>query len=263
MAYYYKPPRRKHNPTRFMLIMLALAVIFFVLTEFYRLYAGDKINNIGNNKNTQTTNTNINNNKNANFNTNLGSTIVPEKASLKVPFTTQAPFANWDAVHEEACEEASLIMYKHFNDGTDIASTEQAEEEIEDLISYENANGYKVDVTVSQLKEIAEKHYGMKNGRVITNISIDDIKKEIAAGHPVIVPAAGKILPNPNFRNGGPLYHMLVVKGYDKDGWVTNDPGTRKGEHFRYTYDGLYNAIHDWNESDIMAGGKNILVFDK
>jgi uncharacterized protein YvpB len=153
-------------------------------------------------------------------------------------------------------------MYHHFKDGTNIESTSSAESEIHDLIIFEDQNGYKVDVTVSQLNEIAQKHFNMQSGRVIKNATIDDIKREIASGKPVIVPAAGKLLDNPNFRNGGPKYHMLVIKGYDKDGFITNDPGTRKGEYFRYTYDNLYNAIHDWDDGDILNGGKNILVFD-
>lgn len=188
-------------------------------------------------------------------------TPLPEKAYVKVPFTTQAPKANWDEIHEETCEEASLIMMKHFLEGSTFGSTDQADQELLSLVDWETQNGYLVDVTLSQLNEIAKNHFGIRNGTVKTGISADDIKRELAAGHPVIVGAAGKILPNPNFRNGGPVYHMLVVVGYDKEGFITHDPGTRKGENFRYTVDGLYNAIHDWNASDIMAGGKNYLVF--
>lgn len=187
---------------------------------------------------------------------------IPESGILKMTFTTQAPNANWDALHEEACEEASLIMAKHFVKGTTIASAEAADREILDLVSFEEKNGYKVDVTVQQLAEISKSYYGI-SGTVKTNITVLDIKKEIAKGNPVIIPAAGKILPNPNFRNGGPKYHMLVVKGYDKDGFIANDPGTRKGENFRYGYDAFYNAIHNWEEGDILTGEKAMLVLNK
>jgi hypothetical protein len=204
-------------------------------------------------------------NKSSTTQTNSGTTPdvpIPESGIIEVPFTTQAPFANWDALHEEACEEASLIMLKHFVEKTTISSPDQAEQEIQGLIAYETSNGYKQDVTVQELAEIARKDYGL-TAKVKTGITITDIKQEIANGNPVIIPAAGKLLPNPNFRNGGPLYHMLVVKGFDKDGFITNDPGTRKGENFRYTYDALYNAIHNWNESDIMSGEKAYLIITK
>lgn len=261
---YYQPPKKKHNPIRFLVAMLLFAIILFVGIEIYRLYAS----------NLDTENSNINstslqqNTNSVSSNTNSAPppakivTTIPEKANLKVPFTTQAPLVNWDALHEEACEEASLIMYKHFLKGTDIESPNTAEKEIQDLVAFEEQNGYKIDVTVSELNEIAKKYYGIKSGRIIKNATLDDIKQEIASGRPVIIPAAGKMLQNPNFKNGGPVYHMLVVKGYDKDGFVTNDPGTRKGEYYRYSFDILYNAIHDWDSNDITNGGKNVLVFD-
>ena len=267
---YYKPEKKGPKPIRVIIAIILSAIILASLYEIYRLY---KINFIDTKTNSNDNSEFIISNENtntSNLNTNTAPTpttpktvtTIPEKASVKVPFTTQAPLANWDALHEEACEEASLIMYHHFIVGTDITSTNSAENEIQDLVTFEGQNGYAVDVTVEQLNEIANKYYGMKTGRVIKNATIDDIKREVASGRPVIIPAAGKMLDNPNFKNGGPKYHNLVIKGYDKDGWITNDPGTRKGEYFRYTFDNLYNAIHDWDSGDITNGAKNVLVFD-
>jgi uncharacterized protein YvpB len=187
---------------------------------------------------------------------------LPEKASVDVPFLVQAPLANWDALHEESCEEASLIMVRHFLDKTKLGSAEDIDKEITDLVSYEGQNGYKVDVTVSELGEIGRKYYHLSNPRVGKNITINDIKREIAEGRPVIIPAAGKMLPNPYFTGGGPKYHMLVITGYDSKGFITNDPGTRRGHDFRYNYEDLYKAIHDWDEDNILNGPKNYLVFD-
>ena len=189
-------------------------------------------------------------------------TPLPAEASVKVPFTTQAPFANWDAVHEETCEEASLLMIRYFLEGKSFTSPNLAEQELLTLVDYENKNNYKVDVTLQELSDIARDFYGLKGGRVVKNITLDKMKREIASGKPIIIPASGKMLDNPNFKDGGPLYHMLVVKGYDKNGFITNDPGTRKGEGFRYTFDNLFNAIHDWNTNDINQGEKAFLVFD-
>ncbi len=187
---------------------------------------------------------------------------LPDKAYLKVPFLVQAPFAVWDDLHQEACEEASLIMVKHYIKGTTITSSDSGDKEIINLVNYVENHGYKIDVTVAELNQIAKSYYGLKTGRVKTNATVDDIKREITAGKPVIIPAAGKLLPNPNFRAGGPLYHMLVVKGYDENGFITNDPGTRKGEDFHYKFDDLYNALHDWNPQNILEGQKAYLVFD-
>lgn len=187
---------------------------------------------------------------------------LPPSTLIDVPFTTQAPHANWDATHEEACEEASLIMLNHFTNQSPFISEDVTEQEIQALIKYETDHEYEKDVTINELSVIAKNYYKMRKPRVETNISIKMIKSELANGKPVIVPAAGRELPNPNFKQPGPIYHMLVIKGYDQDGFITNDPGTRKGEGFRYTFDALFNAIHDWNADDITKGAKTYLVFD-
>ncbi|PJA87264.1 MAG: hypothetical protein CO141_00330 [Candidatus Moranbacteria bacterium CG_4_9_14_3_um_filter_42_9] len=184
------------------------------------------------------------------------------EAIASVPFLTQAPFAIWDPLHEDACEEASLIMVKHFLDKDQDLTPASGDVEIRKIIQYEEKNGYGISISLEQLKKIAKEYLGMPTGRIKYSPTIDDIKKELADGRPVIVPAAGKILPNPNFRNGGPNYHMLVVVGYDKNGFITNDPGTKKGQGFRYAYEGLFNAIHDWDATNILNGQKAYLVFD-
>ena len=187
---------------------------------------------------------------------------LPGEALASVPFLAQAPFAIWDPLHEDACEEASLIMVKHFLDKDQDLTPASGDVEIRKIIQYEEKNGYGISISLEQLKKIAKEYLGMPTGRIKYSPTIDDIKKELADGRPVIVPAAGKILPNPNFRNGGPNYHMLVVVGYDKNGFITNDPGTKKGQGFRYAYEGLFNAIHDWDATNILNGQKAYLVFD-
>jgi uncharacterized protein YvpB len=188
--------------------------------------------------------------------------IIPEKILIQVPFISQAPFKIWDALHEDACEEASLLMVEKFLQKENAGTIEEQEKEIKNMVQYETKNNYGLSITMEELAKIAQDYSEMKNPRVEKNITIDDIKKELADGRPVIIPAAGKILPNPNFKNGGPNYHMLLVVGYDADGFITNDPGTRKGEGFRYTFQALFNAIHDWNPKNILLGQKAYLVFD-
>lgn len=187
---------------------------------------------------------------------------IPDSAVLEIPFLSQAPFAKWDALHEDACEEASLIMVKYFLDGEKLISKEQGEKEIQDMVKFENRNKYGLSITLEELSEIAKKYYNLEKGRMEKNITIENIKKELASGKPVIVGAAGKVLPNPNFKNGGPNYHMLVIIGYDDKGFITNDPGTRLGKNFRYTFEDLLKSIHDWNPKNILNGEKNYLVFD-
>ncbi|OHA46941.1 MAG: hypothetical protein A3A80_00860 [Candidatus Terrybacteria bacterium RIFCSPLOWO2_01_FULL_44_24] len=188
----------------------------------------------------------------------------PKSLNLDVPFTSQAPFAIWDEVHNEACEEASMMMVAKYKQGVSINSPEAADQELLQIVKFENEQlGFYKDTTAQETLNIARGFYAFKKSRLIYNPSVDDIKNELAAGNPVIAPAAGRILPNPYFKSPGPLYHMLVIRGYTADGkFITNDPGTRRGEGFTYTYDSLMNAIHDWNGGDVLNGQRVIIVLD-
>lgn len=191
--------------------------------------------------------------------------IIKEEVDLAVPFSPQAPFAKWDKLHNEACEEAALIMVHYFLKGEKLTK-EKMEKEIQDLVSWQIKKwGRHKDLTLKELGEIAKEYYGWQKIKVLDKITIEDIKREISKGNPVIVPAAGRVLNNPYYRRPGPYYHMLVVRGYKKDKIITNDPGTKRGEKFIYSPEILYQAIHDWpgEDKDILEGEKRILIIKK
>lgn len=189
---------------------------------------------------------------------------LPEKIAIKVPFATQAPLDQWDAVHEEACEEASLVMLKYYLDGKSLTPA-LAEKEIQNMVKFEikNYGDYK-DTNAVETAKLAGDFYGIKNVKVIYDFSADDLKKYLALGKPIIVPAAGQLLGNPFFTPPGPLYHNLVLTGYDGDEIITNDPGTKRGENYKYNINVLYNAIHDFpgNAADIEKGRKAMIVVE-
>jgi hypothetical protein len=78
----------------------------------------------------------------------------------------------------------------------------------------------------------------------------------------VIVPAAGRLLGNPYFTAPGPIYHMLILRGYTASNqFISNDPGTKRGESYVYSVDTIMNAMHDWNNGEeITEGAKRVLV---
>ncbi|MFA6436560.1 MAG: hypothetical protein WCW30_05520, partial [Candidatus Gracilibacteria bacterium] len=82
----------------------------------------------------------------------------------------------------------------------------------------------------------------------------------------IVAPFAGRYLGNPYFTGKGPIYHSLVIRGYDETHFITNDVGTRHGENFIYEYDVLLNALHDWHDSasyeddGILRGAKRVMV---
>jgi hypothetical protein len=188
-------------------------------------------------------------------------TALPAASQLQVAFTSQAPFGVWDPLHEDACEEASFLMVQHYLNGAMSINKEVVDAEIQDFVHWQEARGYGLSITLNDLNTVVAAKYGLKTGQVTRNVTAQDIKREIVAGRPVILGMAGKLLANPNFKDGGPIYHMLVVTGYDATGFVTNDPGTRLGEDYHYDYDLFMNAIHDWDAENILNGGRSMLTF--
>lgn len=195
--------------------------------------------------------------------------IIPEKKLLTeilidVPFTSQAPFGKWDAYHEEACEEASLVMLEYFLQNKKLTPA-LAEKEIQALIAYEikTTKNYE-DSTAEEVAKLGENYYKIKNLRVVYDFTLEDLKKYLAQKKPIIIPAAGRLLGNPNFKAPGPLYHNLVLVGYTDDIVITNDPGTRKGKSYKYDIKTLYNAIHDFtgDKNKIEKGRKAMIVLE-
>lgn len=190
---------------------------------------------------------------------------LPSTASIDVPFTPQAPFANWSDTFNEACEEASLIMVEYFLRQEDL-SQNIANSEIIDLVDWQKSHGYSEDIDAEELVSVAQTHFE-RIGTVYYDeeVTLENIKRLIAAGHPVIVPAAGKLLNNPHYRGDGPPYHMLVISGYDEENFITQDPGTREGKNYKYSYDTIVNAIHDWtgDKATIEEGRKAMVVLGK
>ncbi len=179
-----------------------------------------------------------------------------------VPFVPQAPLKVWDARHEEACEEASLLTVKYWLEKKK-PSKEQIENELQSFIDWQDAHNFGPSITLSDLKDAAAGFWTdawWSEIKVSQGATLDDLRRELAAGHPVVIGAAGRELKNPHFKNGGPNYHMLVLIGYDEAGFVTNDPGTQFGAGYRYKNEIIDAAWHDWNEQNILAGARNYLV---
>lgn len=188
---------------------------------------------------------------------------LPSQINLAIPFLLQAPTQDWSDPFEDACEEASLIMTDAFYDGRKTNyGAEEGTKVILDLVAWEDATyGHNKDTTTPEVAQTAREYFGYKDVLIRPLTGPEDLKRVLANGYPVIVPAYGKALFNPNFRNGGPAYHMLVVKGYTKDGkWITNDPGTRRGADYIYTNDVLMNAIHSFDSIDMQQGAKEFIV---
>jgi len=171
-------------------------------------------------------------------------------SALPVPFTPQAPFAEWsDAVFQDACEEASLVMAWHWIAGTSLSPLD-AKNDIISLTAFERKRfgRFVGDLSAEDTLAVFHEYYQTQRGEFRTDASMERIVRTLMAGHIVLVPTDGRKLGNPNFVSPGPVTHMLVIIGYDalRNEYIVNDPGTRRGFQYRYPVATVYDAITEY-----------------
>lgn len=186
---------------------------------------------------------------------------IAEDINLAVPFTSQAPTQNWNQPFQDACEEASLLMVDYYYQNKNLPDKVAVENILQDMVTWQEQHwGAHENLTVAKLADFALTNFNY-HSEIVHDLTVDKIKSYLLKGRPLIVPADGKKLANPNFRNGGPVYHMLVIKGFVGDKFITNDPGTRNGADFVYAQDNLIESIADWDANkNAASGGKVALV---
>lgn len=171
----------------------------------------------------------------------------------KVPFTPQAPYANWDDQRQQdGCEEASALMAMRWVTGKRL-SRKEALQEILAMSAFQQENyGHNHDTSAKDTVERIFKVYFKYNKvELRENIHVADIKEALVKGQLVLLPMNGQKLGNPYFHQPGPLKHMLVVIGYDPktDEFITNDPGTKRGAGYRYAASIIEGAFRDYPSS--------------
>lgn len=187
---------------------------------------------------------------------------------LDVPYTMQAPYSQWGVQPwEDACEEAATIMvdryYREFR--TTLLPKALASNLILHTVNLEQLLfGFNKDTNAEQMVAIINNYFPWE-AKVTHDPSIELIKQEIDAGHPVIIPFYGKAVKNPYFRDGGPEYHTAVIKGYDeeKQEFIVNDPGNGYGLDYRYSYATLMDAMHDFLPQNNTKFGQKVAIFTR
>ena len=185
--------------------------------------------------------------------------------NLPVPFTSQAPAGVWTQPWQDGCEEAAIVMVDHFylNYGSRTIPKPDAAQAIREAYSVKNIfYGWSLDENADKIARWINDFYGWE-ARLIEKPTLEAIKTELAAGRPVIAPVHGKSLLNPYFRAGGPDYHTVVISGDDDETreFIVQEPGTRRGLDFRYPYDRLLNAIHDYVPGGKTKTGRQVVIF--
>lgn len=233
-----------------------MTFVFFILFNF--VVSGDKVDTVSLPRTTltSTTTTTI---------PTTTTTTVRDVASLVVPYTVQAPWASWN-IHEESCEEAVLLMYHYFLEGqiafggkTVIPPTTASDEMLKMKKWQVASYGNEPDLTIEAIGKFANAYYGYSS-QVYKNITKEDVKREISSGNPVLVPVMTHSLLNSHYGLKS-VYHILLIKGYNSLGAITNDPGIKEGKNYFYSWDTIMSAIDA--QTPKMAQGREMLVLTK
>jgi hypothetical protein len=175
--------------------------------------------------------------------------LLSENTLLNVPFTFQASLGDWsNIIFQQGCEEASIFMAMLWVEGKTTNPTGAAE--AIKALSYFEARTYGEfrDTSAEDSIRLIRDYFHYENFEVRHDIGAEDIRHELAKGNLVIVPVNGQKMRNPFYTPPGPIQHMTVIRGYDASAqeFITNDPGTKRGEGFRYKEEILEAALQDY-----------------
>lgn len=193
----------------------------------------------------------------------IGNNKIKDKVLLGISYTVQAPLGNWN-IHEESCEEAAILMSHYYLNEIPVAGTviskEAANKELIDLIEWQKSHyGSEKDLSMTELGQLFKDYYGHRF-EVKSNVTENDIKKELSDGNPVVMPVMTQSLHNPNYRPSS-VYHVVLIKGYDETGVITNDAGVKEGENWHYNWNIVWEAMDA--QTPKMGQGRDILVLKK
>lgn len=194
-------------------------------------------------------------------------TIGPQKILREVPFTSQAPLAEWDDPRQQdGCEEASALMAVAWARGEKLGSKETARAKMLEISDWQNANfGPGHDTSAADtVARIFRGYFGFEGAWAAAVGQAEEITAQLQAGRLVVTPMNGQLLGNPYYTQPGPERHMVVIRGWDpkKNEFITNDPGTRRGEGYRYDERVFWNAIRDYPTGDHLPieGVKKVMI---
>lgn len=139
-----------------------------------------------------------------------------------------------------------MLMAMGFVNGTTSITATDAADGITTLATFEKKRfGYHEDIDLSEIMSVFREYFRYDGVMVKNNLTADDIKRTLASGSIILAPTFGGALGNPFFTPPGPITHMLVLTGYDPmtGEFIVNDPGTRRGEGYRYREQILFDAI--------------------
>jgi len=190
---------------------------------------------------------------------------------IDVPFTSQAPLGQWsDQRQQDGCEEAVVAMAMAWVGNEKNITKENWRLRILILSNFEfKKYGEYRDVSLADLQNwLFKDYFNYKKTELKPVETATDIIKELEKGRIVLTPMDGRALKNPNFTAPGPERHMILIKGYDyqTQEFITDDPGTRRGQSYRYPAKIILQAIRAYStgyHQPIKKVVKEMIVVEK
>ena len=172
---------------------------------------------------------------------------LPSFVKHDVPFSSQAPFGNWeDPKQQNGCEEASALMAIRWVKNENL-TPEEARKEIISMSDYQlKQYGYFHDSSAEDtVKRIFNEYFHYYNVALKYGITESDIKRELAEGKVILAPINGRTIGNPYYTPPGPLRHMILIIGFDEEKrqFISHDPATQSGKAIRFEYDFLMSSL--------------------
>lgn len=184
-----------------------------------------------------------------------------------VPFVVQAPGGFWENPrYQDGCEEASLLMAFSWVQGKEIKNPALTLDEIS--YAMEERLGTFYDTSIEDTFLFAHEYLDGEGTSLKKDVVKNDLIEELLRGNIVGITVNGQRLNNPYFTPPGPLYHMIILRGYDPETkeFIANDPGTKRGEEFRYQEDLLFSALQNYTtgkKGTIFPEEKHMIVFQR
>lgn len=178
------------------------------------------------------------------------------EVNLPVPFTSEIPDGIWAHPWSNACEEASVVMIeKYYLKKKDLKIPKaRAKQEMKELFAWEDKIfGSNTDTNAAQTVKMIND-YSSFEATVKRNPTLEEIKKELSEGRPVISLHHGQALNNPHhrWRVTGSYYHMMVLVGFDDatQEFIVNDPADHTtGLDYRYKYATILDTLRDFDHA--------------
>ncbi len=190
--------------------------------------------------------------------------IIPKEYDIQnMDFFSQAPHGNRNQPYQDACEEASLLIWQYYLNNITKTKAEYNKDLLAMVALEMEMLWYFESTTIMEMKQIINRRDPTIKAHIIEHPTIRDIEREISQNNVVVAPLYGKWLKNPHYALGGPEYHFLVIKGYNQANFITHDVWTSRWENREYTKNIIMENIHDRNRTDVRMWAARILILQK